>query len=219
MVLVDPRVLDPPSVVPDATQESLKKIDRDMTKAVEDESATDSERAAQLQQLLFHFLRRYEQYKNARATPPPPMASQPLPSPPPPSTQSDSVVVKEVLDTVPKSFKRKAELLLDRVKRDPHLAWNDQGELIVRGQVINHSNIADLVNDALRTRRGHPTPPEGWRAFAAALRRVNTPKEWIGNPARRDFLGDEVKEEASDDLGETKKRKRKRKVVWEELPS
>ena len=88
---------------------------------------------------------------------------------PPPSWGS---LEKDVLGTVPKSMKRKAERLLQRLQQHPELKWKDQGEIEFQGQRVRNSNLVDLVNDVLRKKEDFE--PTGWKTFTTTLRRMNT---------------------------------------------
>ena len=50
---------------------------------------------------------------------------------------------------------------------------------MLQGQEVQNINIVDLVNDALRQRKTFIPP--GWEHFARELRRLNAPKELVGN--------------------------------------
>lgn len=85
----------------------------------------------------------------------------------------------EVLESVPKNYKKKVSLLLDRLKRNQNLSWNENGEMVYKGQVHPNSNILDLVNDIVRKRKDFN--PTGWQTFAEVLREMNIPRELVGN--------------------------------------
>ena len=88
-----------------------------------------------------------------------------------------------VVDTVPKTMQAKARRLMEHLKRD--IAWTARGELIHEGVPVVGSNVVDLVNDLLRTRK---TDPTGWQPFARQLRAINLPMELVGNVARRAYI-------------------------------
>jgi hypothetical protein len=99
-----------------------------------------------------------------------------VPEPAPPSIEHD------VLESVPIAMRKRARLLLDRVKHK--IGWNEKGEVIVRGRLIPGTHIVDLVNDALRQRKRHPTP-SGRTEFAREVREIGFPHEIIQNPIYR----------------------------------
>ena len=51
-----------------------------------------------------------------------------------------------------------------------------------KGKRIHGSNIIDLINDAIRQRKG--VEPRGWKTFSKALHESNIPQEVIGNSSR-----------------------------------
>ena len=110
-------------------------------------------------------------------------------------------------------MRRKAENLLERVKRQDNLGWNERGELLFNGEVIQRTNKVDLVNDMVRQRKSFQ--PRGWREFARALRQDNVPQDLIGNKERWDWMhresatsdGFSTAEESTPDRSITSKRK------------
>ena len=191
MILVEPRVLEglsrkPP--VEEATHRDLKET----TQRMDDVLNSDAEaydKANAYQQALWGFLKRFEQYKDR------PLGkvqltsdSKPIsPTSKRPEVEDESGVVREVIASVPISLRSKAERLLQRLKSNPQVKWNELGELEYDGRVIKQSNLTDLVNDVLRKRRQTPDPL-GWDVFADALRQVNVAQDLIGNPKRWDYI-------------------------------
>lgn len=93
---------------------------------------------------------------------------------------------EEILGSVPKTFRSKASLLLQRLKRDGNIKWDNQGVVYINQKKIINSSITDLLNDIIRPRKtGDPT---GWQEFARALREMNTPFELIGNMKRQHYI-------------------------------
>ena len=105
--------------------------------------------------------------------------------PAPPSIEHD------VLESVPIAMRKRAKLLLDRVKHK--IGWNEKGEVIVRGRLIPGTHIVDLVNDALRHRKRHPTP-SGRSEFSREIRDIGFPHEIVQNPIYRATAAKEVEE-------------------------
>ena len=58
---------------------------------------------------------------------------------------------------------RKAELLLGMIKNNNNLTWDEQGVVSYKGKRIHGPNIIDLINDAIRQRKG--VEPRGWKSF------------------------------------------------------
>ena len=62
----------------------------------------------------------------------------------------------------------------------PH--WKDDGRVSYQDRKITHSNIADLNNDQMRSRK--TINPRGWLQFMEALKEMIVPNDLIGNPRR-----------------------------------
>ena len=91
-------------------------------------------------------------------------------------------VTGDVMASIPKMYRNKAAGLLQYLKSDQDVNWDDQGHLYIGQQKIDNSHILDLVHDAMRSRK-KVAHPQGWRELSAHLRRKNVPKELVGNPA------------------------------------
>ena len=85
----------------------------------------------------------------------------------------------EILESVPKTMKAKAQLLLKKMKSSPDISWNEKAELKYKGETVQGSNVVDLVNDVLRKRKYFN--PQGWETFGEALREANVPQDLIGH--------------------------------------
>jgi hypothetical protein len=45
-------------------------------------------------------------------------------------------IEEEILESVPKTMKTKAELLVRKMKEDPSIAWSEKGELKYKGETF-----------------------------------------------------------------------------------
>ena len=136
-------------------------------------------------------------------------------------TQSASVALHDqILQSVPKTMKRKAELLLGMIKNNNNLTWDEQGVVSYIGKRIHGSNIIDFINGAIRQRKG--VEPRGWKTFSKALHESNIPQEVIGNSSRWKWMQkthDTSDGEESDRLFYTAKSVRKNmKKIKEKTP-
>ena len=95
-------------------------------------------------------------------------------------------VEREILQSVPKTMTKQAGLILHRIKQHPELSWNEKGELIVAGHVVNNSNVVDLVNDLLRKRVNFN--PIGWEILSTKLHEANIPQDLVRNPDRLAYM-------------------------------
>ena len=83
----------------------------------------------------------------------------------------------DIVESVPKSLKSKADRLMKRLKNEPTIQWKDRGELILDGATIPGSNIMDLVHDVLRKRK--QSDPVGWQPFVKHLKHITIPMELV----------------------------------------
>ena len=90
---------------------------------------------------------------------------------------------QRVINSLPKTLQKNAQLLLDHVKEDTKLSWNDRGELVLDERSISGSNITDLLHETLRKRK-LDNAPIGWNIFSKTLRESNIPMNLIGNKKR-----------------------------------
>jgi hypothetical protein len=116
--------------------------------------------------------------------------------------------IKQTLASVPGKYKSKAKLLIAKLKQHPDLVtWDQRGRLTVKGQPVANSNLTDLVNDTLRTRKGFE--PTGWQTFASVLKDIDTPRDFIGNSKRWSWM--------QQNEPKTPKKKKRGKQRWESL--
>ena len=86
----------------------------------------------------------------------------------------------DIIQSVPKLYQAKAQAFLKYIHSDPDIAWDDRGQLILKGKTISKSHIVDLLHDALRARK-KVKRPQGWQEMSGHLREKNIPQELIGN--------------------------------------
>uniref|UniRef100_A0A1Y1KXI7 Uncharacterized protein n=1 Tax=Photinus pyralis TaxID=7054 RepID=A0A1Y1KXI7_PHOPY len=89
----------------------------------------------------------------------------------------------DILTTIPQTFKKKAEGFLRMLTASSNIGWDNKGIVTIKGEVIPSSNIIDLVHDTIRPRK--TSNPEGWEKFAAYVKEINVPQEFVGNVRRR----------------------------------
>ena len=81
------------------------------------------------------------------------------------------------MDSVPKTFKSKAQRLHSILHDNPNMSWDEDGTIKLYGKSIQGSNIIDVVNDVVRQRKG--SEPAGWQPFAEGLRELIIPQDVI----------------------------------------
>ena len=203
MVLVDPRTLDTirassltaQAPVPDAATESLRDMDLQMRDVLDRNDMNLEDKANLYQQTLWRYLKRFGQYKDkplgtVQVKPDERGKTLLLGSE---TTATEDVKYdpsaneQDVLQSVPKTMRSRAERMLQRIKSRPDVTWNPRGEIEYQGQLVKDSNLTDLVNDVLRKRR-NTAEPVGWKTFAAALHHLNVPQDLVGNPERWKYI-------------------------------
>ena len=89
---------------------------------------------------------------------------------------------KKILDSVPKTYRPNARLLLKYLfdKAVPsRISWDEHGVVTIDGSVIKDSNIEDLINEAMRERK--TVKATGRLQFARLLRVLNVPAVLVRN--------------------------------------
>ena len=195
MALVEPRLIDslvrPTYPVP-STVKVINSLDQDMETILRNTALSDDEKVRQYQRTLERYLTFHNQYHQGQL----PLTTTNSGS----STTTTSTTPRktnrledgDILESIPRTLRRKASLLLQRVKQSDSLGWNDRGELTVDGKAIPNSNMIDLMNDALRERQHFQ--PTGRAVFAQGLKAMNIPRDWVRNKTWWDEA-EKVKEE------------------------
>ena len=145
-------------------------LDEKMREILNRQDITDEEKVKFYEDALAQYTT-YRRKAVGLATPPPP------PSSPQPASIPERRFVDDVVASVPKLVRGKAEQLAKVVLRE--MTWSPKGELIVNGQVLPGTHVVDLVGNAVRQRKSFR--PAGRDAFIEGLSRINVPRELIGN--------------------------------------
>ena len=90
--------------------------------------------------------------------------------------------IEEIMESVPKSYRNHAHLLLKHLLRKAppdKLSWDEHGIVTIDGNVVKDSNIADLINEAMRERK--TVKAVGRNQFARLLRVLNIPSALVRN--------------------------------------
>lgn len=168
MILIDPRTIDQMQMKSSRVQE-LSTLDSEMDKILR-KKITDDQKAQEYNQILQKYLTYKEQ-----VSPPKNLLSVVEDSSPTLEKKDEDFILK----TIPQKFKSKAQLLFDRLNQIPDFSWNERGELIYKDETMQNSNITDLVNDVMRSRKHFQ--PVGWRKFSEILKSNNIPHDLVGN--------------------------------------
>ena len=105
----------------------MDTLDKKMESILEREDLSTDERLKLYDQSLTRYLNVHDDYR------PRPVVSKVSTSPPAViETETKDVIEEEILESVPKTMKTKAELLVCKMKADPSIAWSEKGELKYR---------------------------------------------------------------------------------------
>ena len=94
-------------------------------------------------------------------------------------TKLDSIQDQTIM-SVPKPYRTKATAFL-RYLKDNDVHWETDGRVTIKGQTVSGSNILDIVNSAMRSRKTGKLPM-GTDHLIRHLSTTNAPREIIGNP-------------------------------------
>ena len=159
----------------------MDTLDKKIQTILEREDLSADERLKLYDQSFTRYLSVHDDYR------PRPVVSRESTSPPAViETKTKDAIEEEILESVLKTMKTKAELLIRKMKADPNIAWSEKGELKYKGETVRGSNVVDLVNDVLRKRKYFN--PQGWETFGEALREANVPQDLIGHEDRWKYI-------------------------------
>lgn len=146
--------------------ELVNQMDTDLSDILNKQGVSEYDKEKMYSQELSKYLAMRDQKREP----------QPPPPPPPPRQQSSD----PSLTSVPKSFRSKAEALLDYLKSDKDLQWDEEGRVSIKQRQLEGSHILDLIHDAVRLRKKEGRAV-GWHELSSHLRGRNVPKALVGN--------------------------------------
>ena len=198
MILVDPAQLmfKKANPIPDTLSDSAVSLDREMKEILDSNIIPLHEKVIAFQAVLQRYLNKVDQYQNReersifkgdikerqhKAG----FSKEREEEQEEEEEKEDKTIKleKRVVESVPKSLQNKARLLIEHLKDTSDLGWNERGEITIRGEKIKNSNISDLVNTTLRSRK-HEEEPTGWKDFVSLVKESNVPINLIGNKTR-----------------------------------
>ena len=153
---------------------------KEMNQILQNPDLSEAEKAQKYGETLFKLQNSLE--KTTKKKTPSMLSSTNFPQPTNTDQSASVALHDQILQSVPKTMQRKAELLLGMIKNNNNLTWDEQRVVSYKGKRIHGSNIIDLINDAIRQRKG--VEPRGWKTFSKALHESNIPQEVIGNTSR-----------------------------------
>lgn len=163
-----------PRLPPDPEVSATANLQNDLSSVMSNNEISESEKS----QLFGETLHKFKTAHKKALKEPSVSLSQPVLQP--------KKIDQHIIDSVPSTMKRKAQLLLSMLQENKNIAWDDDGTVKMYGKPIPGSNIIDLVNDVIRHRKG--IEPTGWQAFAQGLRELNIPQDVVGNRDRWEWM-------------------------------
>lgn len=97
--------------------------------------------------------------------------------------KAEETVVAEVLKNVPSRSVKNSRYILDKMSKAKGLSsWNESGEFVFRGKVVQGSHMVDLLKNvtAPQNVRDERRPP-GWSEFLHAFGELNIPFSTVPN--------------------------------------
>ena len=100
------------------------------------------------------------------------------------SETAKDTIEQRAVESLPKNMQTKGELLLKHLKSNPEIIkWNDQREVIYKGDAIGGSNLIDLIKETVigNKRKKIESSIFDRNVFNKILAEVNTPLDYIKN--------------------------------------
>ena len=158
---------------------TVTKLDDKIKEVLDDNSLNEHSRVKKYSQVLQQYMNIRENLHTTDVTPTHVNNAVDSTS----STRPTPLYAEEsIIETVPRTFRTRAKHLLRFIKNNDEIQWNNNGVVSYKDNVLQNSNIIDLVNDVIRPRK--TSQPNNWQEFARALHEINIPKDLIGNPKR-----------------------------------
>lgn len=222
MILISPDTLSRLQQQSHNGEVTLNQIDKEM-KTILDSKLAEHEKWARYQEVLQRYLYFQKQTREAIKIP---ITEESSPEVKAEAISSDHSIdnydINNIVTLIPKTYRTKARSLLQKIKTNKIINWNENGVVSIENKEIPLSNITDLISDVVRSKKY--SSPIGWREFGNVLRDSNIPNELIGNPRRRKLiLGNELTTEKIksskrklnfDSVNEVSPSEKK-KILWE----
>lgn len=179
MMLVEPRLMRP-----SMREKSLSKLD-EMIEETLTSDLPDDEKAKRYTMTLNKF-RYYDE---------PPVT---------PVAKKDD----DILQSIQSNQQYKAKRLLQQLKKNSDIKFDDDGQIIYRQSLVPNSNISDLLTDVLKKKT--TVAPVGWQQFSDSLKASNIGRELVVNEDRWKYMNPVKKEDSKPKKRVTKK------IKWDE---
>ena len=145
--------------------EHLSEMDQQMKSILQSKELTDSEKAT----LYLQILQKYTNFSTHKVND---MSEESAPIAEPVVKQEDDVE-ENTINMVPVRYKNIAKDILEYLRGHTLLEWNSKGEIIYKGEIIPHTNIAYLINELLRNKKKQSV--KGFDVFINILGNIQFP--------------------------------------------
>ncbi|MCG8079172.1 MAG: hypothetical protein JAY75_23475, partial [Candidatus Thiodiazotropha taylori] len=122
-----------PTLPPDPEVSATANLQKDLSSVMANNEISESEKSQLFGETLHKFKTAHKKALKE------PSFSQPILTP--------KKIDQHIINSVPSTMKRKAQLLLSILQENKNIAWDDDGTVKMYGKPIPGSNIIDLVND------------------------------------------------------------------------
>jgi hypothetical protein len=99
----------------------------------------------------------------------------------------------DIIKSIQPELRIKAKRLLKHIK--PHVTFSDKGELVHDANLVDDSDITELLSETLS--KNSEEKPIGWIEFADTLKRAHTPRHLIKNEKLWKYLNPRSKKTIS----------------------
>ncbi|KAG1666620.1 hypothetical protein GQR58_009481 [Nymphon striatum] len=172
-MLVPPEFVNNPLLYP--RESKLSQLDSKIKQILEQDNLDEDEKMTMYNNILSQFTDLHRQIKTDLNK-----GTSIMP-------QNYADITQDVVKSVPKNFKKKAEILMSKIANDGSINWDGEtGVVSIDGRKLENSHIQDLINDAMRSRK--KITPQGWKEFYEKLSSLNIPQDLIGNSDRWNFI-------------------------------
>lgn len=198
MVLVDPKVLDvfksTPLNMPSTTPMArvVTTLDEELRNILDNENIPSYDKVKLYNQSLnkFNMFYNREIDRPLKVDVSPPTkelasAVPPKPADPTPAIE-ESTADQRILERLPAKIRKKGELLLNDIKKNPAYTYDNEGRLSYQNKLVEGSNMIDLLTDVLNKKRAET--PKGFEIFARALRESNVSRTLVPNTERWRYI-------------------------------
>ena len=170
---------------------NLSELDAEMNQILSRQDIADDEKLKLYHQVMQRYLEYDRQRKDRQSVPLKIISNTKQEgtneAKAPTFSQKEVQIEDEIIDSVPKTIRNKARLLVNKLKQNKEIMfWNDRGELVYDGKPVQGTSIVDLVRDVMGDRKRFQ--PYNWKMFSRGLARINTPLDWVGNENRKKTL-------------------------------